>query len=93
MPFQHKIDKILHSENLAEAFKTGFFTLLVCFNSLVTPLTTLKIVVTGICHRSDLRTPENSATAMEILAIPLSEKKHLTLVDETATKDRDTKHM
>lgn len=78
---------------MAEAFKTGFFTLLIRFNSLVTPLTTPKIVVTGTCHCSDLRTPENSATEMEILAIPLSKKSHLTLLDENATKDRDTKHM
>lgn len=30
---------------------------------------------------------------MEILAIPLSKKSHLTLLDENATKDKDTKHV
>lgn len=75
------------------AFKTYFFTLLIYFNSLVTLLTTPKIAVTVTCHCSDLRTPENSATEMEISAIPLSKKSYLTLLDENATRDRDTKHM
>jgi len=69
------------------------FTLLICFNSPVTLLITPKVVVTGTRHCSDLRTPENSATEMEILAIPLSQKSHLTSLDENVTKDRDAKHM
>lgn len=52
---------------MADVVKTSFFTLLICFNSLVPPLTTPKIVATSTCHCSDLRTSENSATEMGVL--------------------------
>lgn len=49
---------------MADVVKTSFFTctLLICFNSLVTPLTMPKTVAIATCHCSDLRTPENSDT-------------------------------
>lgn len=47
---------------MADVVKTSFFTLLICFNSLVTSLTMPKTVVIATCHCSDLRTSENSDT-------------------------------